>query len=290
MHFTLWLSRSAPTGAHAEITWPDFLRFVASPIVAASKDTLEGWSPVRFAGDRRAAKNVEAVSCIVLDDDSSGLSTEQVAAVYAGVAGVVHTSFSHRPEHPKHRIVLRLSRDVSADEHARVWTWVRDRAAARGHALDEATKDPSRLWYVPAHREGGSYAWAPLEGDELDVDAALVSTPAEAAPPAPAPRTAAPASSEARHSAAAKLLAGAWPATGSRHETKKALAGALWRDGWPEPDALAFLRETYEHLQSADGGQLETVVRSTYERAATHNVTGWATLSTLMDAAVVSAA
>lgn len=159
MHFTLWPSRTANEGAHAEITWEAFLSFVAAPQLSASKDSLEGWSPARFKDNRRSRAACELVSAIVLDDDSSGLSTEQLAGLWAGSGAVIHTSFSHAIEAPKHRLIFPVSRDMTMNEHAAVWRHVRDMAASKGQSLDEVTRDPSRLWYVPACRDLSSYCW-----------------------------------------------------------------------------------------------------------------------------------
>ncbi len=282
LQFTLWPSARRNEGAHTEITWKSFLDFLSRPVVAASKDGLEGWSPARFAGNRRAKANVEAVSCIVLDDDRSKLPIERVVALYSGVAGAVHSSFSHAPEHPKWRIVLACSRDMTADEQARVWRWARDRYA---HPLDESTRDPSRLWYVPAHREGAAYQWVELEGTPLPVDKILAAVPSEPAPaPVPAAPRVAPAAppgdGELTYSerAAAASLAAVWPAMGNRHLAKLALGGALKRDGWSEDRALAFARELYRHVP--DGANLEADIRDNWRRDVTEQ-TGWSRLAEL---------
>ena len=174
VQFTLWPSLTENKGGHTELTWPQFLAFVSSPAIADTKTELEGWSPARFAGNVRAAKNVEAVSCVVLDDDASGLSFDEIVDAWAECAGVVHTSHSHTELNPKFRIVLCCSRDMTAAEHAIVWAWCND----RGPLVDQATKDPSRLWFVPAHREGAPYEWAELTGVPLDVDA-ITGVPAQ---------------------------------------------------------------------------------------------------------------
>lgn len=302
MHFTLWPSLTAGEGGYTDVTWADFLGFVASPRVAEDKKALEGWSPIRAKNNRRGAANVEAVSAVVLDDDASGLSTEQVAAVYAGASGVVHTSFSHAPEHPKHRVVLRCSRDMTPDEYPRVWRFVRDAATARGQRLDEAPKDASRFWYVPGRREGGVYDWRELAGQPLDVDAILRQANEPSSTPTPRSEGSTerarvdasrdqsqPGQLRDRRAPVAAMLGVAWPAKG-RHEAQLALAGALRAEGWPEADALEFLCAVCKAAGDEDRSKREATIRHTYDRPADAPLTGWTRLKALVDGVVVDAA
>jgi hypothetical protein len=294
MHFTLWPNAQSNTGVGGDLSREGFLAFVSSPVIAADKSTLEGWSPARFRENRRGLPFVEAVSALVLDYDRNSPHTDDLAAFWSFASGAIHTSFSHTPECPKHRVVLFLSRDVTADEHATLWRAMRDHAAAHGHELDEATKDASRLWYSPAHREGTPYEHRELTGVPLAVDAILAASPAVPVPvaTAPAPRAAVSPSPNAHRKAAAAALGAAWPAKGTRHHAKTALAGALWRDRWAEEDALAFAREVYSHVESDGDNKLEAEIASTYARAPARKgeITGWRELGTLMDPGVVSAA
>ena len=285
MQFTFWPSLTSSEGGHTEIQWTDFLTFISTPQIANDKTSLEGWSPVKFAGNRRAAKAVEAVSAIVLDDDRSGFSTDALANLWADFAGAIHPSFSHTSEHPKHRIVLRTSRDMTADEHARVWRHVCDVATSRGQTIDQATKDASRLWFVPAHRDGLPYAWHELAGAPIDVDAVL--NLIEPAPTATAsPPTIATAAPNRRH-AFAVAMGAAWPAKG-RHEAQLALAGALRAEGWSEAEALEFLCTVARTAGDEDRTKREATIRHTWSK--TGPLTGWTRLKAHVDPVVVDAA
>jgi hypothetical protein len=288
MHRTTWQSLTNTTGAHEEISWEQFRDFIASPVVAASKNELKGWSPAKFTNNRRTAKDAELVSCIALDDDESGLPIERVNEIYAGVSGLVHTSHSSTPEAPKYRVVLRCSRDMSPDEHARVWRWCAAEAAKRGQTLDEATKDVSRLWFAPSHREGTLYEWRELAGEPLPVDEILAAVPEQApAATATAERTATPVAPDARRKAAAATLGAVWPLKG-RHLAQLALAGGLVHDGWSDDDATAFLRETCRFAGNEEPTKRATTVRHTLaKQAAGEPFTGWSTLAEHIDPAVV---
>ncbi len=289
MHFTLWPSLTQSEGGHGEIDWPSFVEFVRNPVIAPDKSALEGWSPAKFKGNRRKASACELVSAIVLDDDSSGLPFERILEMWGDVAGVFHSSHSATLDFPKWRIVLRCSRDMTADEHARVWAAVRDVAASRGQSIDAATKDPSRLWFVPAHREGAPYACASLVGEPLDVDAILaVRDPDTTIAPAIPPRASASAPADRRH-AMAVALGSAWPAKG-RHEAQLALAGALRAEGFSEADALEFLCTVTRVAGDENRSKREATIRDTYGKPQGSALTGWTRLKAFVDPVVVDAA
>lgn len=290
VHFTLWPSRTSATGSHAELTWGEFLSLLSEPQVANDKNALPGWSPAKFAGDRRARAGTELVSCIVLDDDKSSLPLERVTAIWSGVSGVVHTSHSHTDEAPKYRIVLQCSRDMSPAEHERVHAHVRAYAASHGEALDEATKDPSRLWFVPARREGAPYACAELLGAPLPVDDILaVPRHAEHAVVS-APTVAQYAQQpDTRRAAMAAALGAAWPAKG-RHEAQLALAGALRSEGWAAEDALEFLCSVCRAAGDEDRAKREATIAHTWALSPDAPMTGWSRLKALVDGVIVDAA
>ena len=281
MHFTLWPSLTESTGGHGEITWESFLSFVSAPAVAAEKSALEGWSPARFSGNRRALAACELVSCIVLDDDKSGLPLERVRAIWSSVAGVVHSSFSHTPEAPKWRIVLRCSRDMTPHEQARVWAAIRALAAASGQTIDEATKDASRFWYVPGRREGADYEWAELAGAALPVDEILASAPSSRIMTEPILTFDQPLAP--RRAAMAAALSAAWPSNG-RHEAQLALAGALRGESWSEGEAVDFLTAV-----AGERSKREATCRHTWSRPEGAPLTGWTRLKVHVDPVIVDA-
>jgi len=280
------------------------------------KSSLEGWSPARFRENTRAKANVEVVSALALDDDASMLPTAKLTEIWADVAGLIHTTHSHADTAPKHRLVFRVSRDMTPDEHARVWRHVRDLAASRGQKIDEATKDASRFWYVPGHAPNAPYAWCELAGAPLDVDAILATTPIEPEPTAtaPAPGAVSPdpsrrervkasmeraleehegtlrrlAESDRRRPVAA-MLGAAWPAKG-RHEAQLALAGALRAEGWSAEETVEFLCDVCRAAGDENRTKREATVRHTWSRPEGSPLTGWTRLKAHVDPVVVDAA
>lgn len=194
---TVWESLTNPVGHRQEETWETLLShgWWRRPVVVADKVTSRGWSPATFAADRRAKAGVEAVHALVLDyeapEGEPHTPVDDALDLWAGSLGLLHTSYSHSPERHRSRLVLALSRAVSAQEYPVLWRWAASRCAEAGHSIDEACRDPSRLWFLPAVPPGGeaSYFCRRLDGGPLDVDAALAEQRQREAPPAPPPST-----------------------------------------------------------------------------------------------------
>lgn len=220
---TLWESLTNPKGTRLVTDWNGLLDLPewCAPPELLDKHAGRGWSPATFAGDRRAKAGVEVVCALVLDyeahDDQAAATLEDALALWGRWCGWIHTSYSHTPENPRFRVIVPLSRGASPEEWPSVWRWAATRCVEVGHAIDEACRDASRLWFLPAVRPGGAgdYRLVPLGGAEgwLDVDAVLAEQRAADAPPVP------PAPSRARAQGATE--------DGAARYVRKALDGAL---------------------------------------------------------------
>lgn len=222
--FTAFRRFNDPAGsAPVETTWRGLIELLECPLAGYShKKALPLWAPAVFAENHRSRERVVLVHALGFDDDESGASWDEAAAVWARFAGVVHTSWSDSPEKPSRRAVLALSRSITGDEYDRVWSAIAADLAASGYAVG-TSRDPSRQWYRPALRPDGAYRFARLSGEVLDVDAILAAAPPPApqAPPAPA-RTVA-----ARTSPTHRLPRGARSALRERLEDLDTVAGLL---------------------------------------------------------------
>lgn len=132
----------------------DLLRMVLQPVVGSAKNRLPLWGPTTYGlpfleeGKPvcRRASNAELLSMVVLDVDD-GTSVDEL--VEPGVFCLAHTSWSHTPAAPKWRIIYPLAEPVPASEWGDTWRGV----AAKWPSIDPSTKDPSRIYYVPAVRQ-----------------------------------------------------------------------------------------------------------------------------------------
>lgn len=117
-----------------------------------AKDSVGLWSPALYPpGTTRAARNVEAVSALVLDFDG-GAPWDTGLDPWRGWCHAAHTSHSHAPAlHPYdvgrhcYRVILPLEEPIPVAQFASLWAW----AFARSPGADPACKDASRLYYLP---------------------------------------------------------------------------------------------------------------------------------------------
>lgn len=151
-----------------------------------------GTTKVRCAGGElhRHEKNVISHGCVVFDVDHIS-DTEAAALVERlkgiGVAGAIHSSYSHNPpDDCALRIVLYPNEPIPAEQVVHV-------RAVLQHVLeipaDPATKDLSRIYYLPTVQPGREKLAIGLEGDPFEVAPLLaVALPqAATAPPLPTP-------------------------------------------------------------------------------------------------------
>ena len=153
------------------VTWGGLVAALTRWTVGPAKDAVPLWSPASYPADctARRSASVVSVSCLVLDYDD-GTTLKQAHAAWRDWPHIIHTSWSHTPEHHKCRVVVPLDRPVSAEGWPRVFAWAR----ARAPQIDEKCSDPSRIYFVPSHPEGAQGAWAGVWDEEggrmLDLD------------------------------------------------------------------------------------------------------------------------
>lgn len=167
------------------LAWPDLrdrLLTAAEP-PCQRKEDVPAWSPARYVdGATRGLDGVEALTCLVLDYDG-GASIAEARETWKGWEHVGHTSWSHRHDAPRFRVVLPLAKPVDAAGWPAVYAW----AIQRAPTVDPSCKDVSRLWLLPVKREGSPFdSWHNV-GDRLDVRdvTARQDTPVPASTPAP---------------------------------------------------------------------------------------------------------
>jgi hypothetical protein len=184
---TYWESLRRPVGRRVRTTWPTLLERLSVPREADSKDAVPGFALATFNGDRRALANVERVYAIGLDFDA-GDDWSCLVTAFAGTAAFLHTTWSSTPERPRARCFILLSRAVTVDEYRVLYAYVAELLECEGFTVDRAASDPSRFWYLPAKRPGGSFAFHTCRGEPMPVPAVVPIPSQQAAPPPPMPR------------------------------------------------------------------------------------------------------
>jgi hypothetical protein len=148
-----------------------------------------GFSLAHFNGDERRRADVQAVYALGLDCDDGSLTLEHAAVLLASYRALLYTTHSSMPSAPRWRAVVLFSRPVTAAEYDAIWSHAARHIGAAGIELDGATKDPSRLWYVPAAKPEAQYRFRGVNGAPLDVDALLAAASAERPEPPRSPPT-----------------------------------------------------------------------------------------------------
>ena len=132
-------------------SWDAFCQRFSKHPIRQSKDG-PAWSPSSYKkGAKRGNEGVERLHFAVIDVDD-GTPFESVAARLEGFAFLAHSSFSHTSEKPKYRLILPFAEPVDPTAWSSVWTRINE---LMGGCNDAATKDPARLYFMPAHPAGG---------------------------------------------------------------------------------------------------------------------------------------
>ena len=119
-------------------------------------------------GGRRRQGSVARRSMVVLDADSSddGLWGDYLMLV--GAQALMYPTHSSTAASPKHRLVVPLAREVSADEYVPLALKLAETLGAE--RFDATTYQPSRLMYAPSRSMDAPYELVECGGDPLDPD------------------------------------------------------------------------------------------------------------------------
>lgn len=134
------------------------------------------WSPATFTGDYCRLANVERAYMLGVDLDRGDCTPEQAADLCGDTLAWIHATKSSTPARPRLRVLYPLARPVDSGEYYLVWLAVEKLYLEAGHKPDNATKDPSRRWYLPCRPAEGEPVFFGVGDVELDVDAVLANS------------------------------------------------------------------------------------------------------------------
>lgn len=129
-----------------------------------------------------ATRRKDAVLCwhfaafdIDNDHQSHSARFEDVVELVGELPHILHSTTKSKPDHHRMRLILPLSRPVDVSEFDHFW------AAAdqwSGRIFDHRTRDPSRVFFIPAAWGGADNRFAErLDGVPLNVDALMAAFP-----------------------------------------------------------------------------------------------------------------
>ena len=139
------------------------------------KKQLPCWSPAIYgAGERRGNEAVKAITSLVydFDHDTHDIGLMAMHLNIAGVAYVLHSTWSHSENEHRYRLILFLTRDLKPSEYAGAWDYGYRVVLNKNAGVDQQAKNISRHYALPSKKNGHSYFIAiGLEGKLVDVDA-----------------------------------------------------------------------------------------------------------------------
>lgn len=133
------------------------------------------WSPAAFRDDKRVARDIEGISCLALDVDHASDATVATMRGHLGrYQHLIHATHGDRPDDRCLRVVVQLTRSVTAREWPRFW-----RAAVQALRVpaDPPVSDMGRLYFLPSRPIDADYFTVVNSGAALDVEALLGTAP-----------------------------------------------------------------------------------------------------------------
>lgn len=232
------------------------------------KVTMPAWSPAALAG-QRSNENVTSHSLFVGDLDKvpeAVLATVRARCAELGWAYVLQPTPTDEPSARRYRLVVPYDVPIPVGRVKIVREAVASLLRIGGETVDPATKDPSRIYFLPCLRDDGQ---PPATEVQLGrpIDTATI-----------------------ERAAGVDLLSLRWPARG-RHEAQLALAGGLVKAGLDEATALEILCDVCRAAGDEDRPKRAEAVRRAVElHDACEPLRGWRFLSTILGTDVVSRA
>lgn len=159
------------------LSWEEIITRATNPTLHGEKEEAGLWNGARYGNKRKGGKekdknslrhqdNVIENSLLMLDYDDGETFAEGVAFWEdMECAFLAHTSFSHKPEHHKFRVLIPLVSPIPGNQYSALWDYFNRSTEER---VDHAPKSITSMFYVPSHHPAGEYFVHVGEGDFLD--------------------------------------------------------------------------------------------------------------------------
>ncbi|TPG38656.1 hypothetical protein EAH79_16220 [Sphingomonas koreensis] len=166
--FTWFDRHDTPAGRRGELQWPDLCDWIEhNGPTAAAKSDLPLLKLATFNGDYRTNETLAAIYGVEGDYDGEAVQPADAADMLrsAGIAALIYTSPSHRPDAPRWRVLAPLSHAAGAAErHALVARL----NGALGGILATESFTASQAFYVGAAAGGEPVRCWRVEGRCID--------------------------------------------------------------------------------------------------------------------------
>lgn len=125
----------------------------------------------KLKGGRRKKDCVVFRSGLTLDMDYATADIPEQIEMFFDFRCLIYSTHKHTPEHPRLRLIIPLSRNVSPDEYTAVARKVAEEIGME--MFDDTTYEPSRLMYWPSTSSDGEFVFRDIEGEILNPDTIL---------------------------------------------------------------------------------------------------------------------
>ena len=196
---TVFKNRRVPIGSRLELTWQEIVEKFKSPVV--TEETLEeyqamtneqktdvkdvgGYVAGEMNANRRSKTALVNRSIITIDVDDA--PSEDWMFSYSCLfipKHLVHSTHTSTKEHPRFRILIPLTRPVTADEYRYLAQRLADEVGLE--AVDGSTDQPERLMFWPSVPFDGEYLFYENGNEFLDPDKELPEDFVQLLPAAP---------------------------------------------------------------------------------------------------------
>ena len=113
------------------------------------------WSPALYrGGGQRRNEDVTHLSAFVCDIDGGGIDVDTVQDRLAGYAYLLHTTYSHRPEQPKLRVIIPFRDPFPKSKLAQVYDHFSE---IFDDKLDPCSKKAAQMFYKPSCPRGAEF-------------------------------------------------------------------------------------------------------------------------------------
>lgn len=193
MEFTISVgeSRRSTSWKPQSVSWEAFCGLLAPAKCVRTHETMDEWDAMTkderanvkdiggyvggtLASGSRRANAVSSRQLVALDADFASTDAENMLdswMMMMGGACLVHSTHSHRHDRPRLRLLIPLTRPVTAQEYEPV---ARRLAEYMGiEDFDDTTYECNRLMFWPSCPQDGEYQYAVSDGDWTDPDKLL---------------------------------------------------------------------------------------------------------------------
>ena len=125
----------------------------------------------KLKGGRRKKDCVISRSAVTLDMDYGTEGILDEIELFLDIGMLAYSTHKHTPEHPRLRLVIPLTREVTPDEYGAVSRKIAEDIGIE--LFDDSTYEPSRLMYWPSTSADGEFVFREITGATVNPDEVL---------------------------------------------------------------------------------------------------------------------